>query len=80
VARPRNAFIIFRCEYSQTHSRQGRRIRRPPGTSTEPTLSKRAAIAWSQMTKEEKGPYKLRAEEERNEHARRYPDYRFRPQ
>ncbi|KAJ3552218.1 hypothetical protein NP233_g12932 [Leucocoprinus birnbaumii] len=80
VARPRNAFIIFRCEYAQTHCRQGPRIRRPPGTSTEPTLSKRAAVAWSQMNDEEKEPYKIRAEKERAEHARKHPEYRFRPQ
>ncbi|KAF5349525.1 hypothetical protein D9756_008991 [Leucocoprinus leucothites] len=80
VARPRNAFIIFRCEYSQIHCRQGPRIRRPPGTSTEPTLSKRAAIAWSQMSSEEKAPYKIRAEKERTDHAHKYPEYRFRPQ
>lgn len=81
VARPRNAFIVFRCDYSQTHRRKGRRIRRPPGIhSTEPSLSKRAAMAWKQMTPEEKEPYMIRAEQEREEHMRRNPDYRFRPQ
>lgn len=32
------------------------------------------------MTPEEKEPYKVRAEEERHEHVRKHPDYRFRPQ
>jgi hypothetical protein len=81
VARPRNAFIIFRCDYSQIHRRRGRRIRRPPGVpSTDPSLSKRAATAWKQMTAEEKEPYRIRAEQERDEHVRNNPDYRFRPQ
>lgn len=81
VARPRNAFIIFRCDYSQIHRRRGRRVRRPPGTpSTDPSLSKRAAAAWKLMTAEEKEPYRIRAEQERDDHVRNNPDYRFRPQ
>ncbi|KAG6902674.1 hypothetical protein C0995_013366 [Termitomyces sp. Mi166 len=79
VARPRNRFIIFRCEYSRQHAKEGKRVRRPPGTATEKTISKRAAEAWHQLSAEEKNRFKERAKQEKEEHARRYPDYRFRP-
>src|SRR6266550_2637147 len=47
VARPRNAFIIFRCQYVRRHSRMGRRAR-GTGAPAEKSLSKRAAEAWHQ--------------------------------
>ncbi|KAG5639178.1 hypothetical protein H0H81_006082 [Sphagnurus paluster] len=79
IARPRNPFIIFRCEYSREHTKEGKRVRRPPGSQTEKTLSKRAAEAWHQLSPAEKNHYKERAEAEKEEHARRHPNYRFRP-
>lgn len=78
VARPRNAFIIFRCEYAQRHSRMGRRTRRTSAPA-EKSLSKRAAEAWHQLSNEEKRHFKDLADQERIEHARLYPYYRFRP-
>ncbi|TFK34919.1 hypothetical protein BDQ12DRAFT_575573, partial [Crucibulum laeve] len=77
--RPRNAFLIFRCQYSRENCKPGRRVRRPPGSQPEKTLSKRAAEAWHQLPAEEKERYKVLAEEEGKEHARLHPDYRFRP-
>jgi hypothetical protein len=79
VARPRNPFIIFRCEYSREHSKEGKRVRRPPGSQAEKTLSKRAAEAWHQLSAEEKNRFKELADRERDEHARLHPNYRFRP-
>ncbi|PFH51546.1 hypothetical protein AMATHDRAFT_47060 [Amanita thiersii Skay4041] len=79
VARPRNAFIIFRCEYARLHSRMGKRIKRGTGAPTEKSLSKRAAEAWHQLSREEKNQFKVLADQERDEHARLHPDYRFRP-
>lgn len=79
VARPRNEFILFRCEYVKTHSREGKRVRRPPGAEAEKTLSKQAAEAWHQLSHEERMYWRDRASGERTEHARRYPDYRYRP-
>ena len=79
VARPRNEFILFRCDYVRKHSREGKRIRRPPGAEAEKTLSKQAAEAWHHLPPEERLYWKERANGERNEHARRYPDYRYRP-
>ncbi|RDB19516.1 Repressor of filamentous growth 1 [Hypsizygus marmoreus] len=79
VARPRNPFIIFRCEYSKEHSKEGKRVRRPAGAATEKTLSKRAAEAWHQLSAEEKHHFKELADKEREEHGRLHPNYRFRP-
>jgi len=79
VARPRNEFILFRCDYVRKHSREGKRIRRPPGAEAEKTLSKQAAEAWHHLPPEERLYWKERANGERNEHARRHPDYRYRP-
>ena len=81
IARPRNPFIIFRCEYSREHSRgDGKRVRRPPGSQpVEKTLSKRAAEAWHQLSPEEKNRFKELADMEKEEHARLYPNYRFKP-
>ncbi|PPQ82378.1 hypothetical protein CVT25_008339 [Psilocybe cyanescens] len=79
VARPRNEFILFRCDYVRKHSREGKRVRRPPGAEAEKTLSKQAAEAWHHLPPEERLYWKERANGERNEHARRYPDYRYRP-
>ena len=78
VARPRNAFIIFRCEYVRRHSRMSRRAR-GTGAPVEKSLSKRAAEAWHQLSNEERDHFKALAEDERREHARLYPYYRFRP-
>ena len=79
VARPRNEFILFRCEYVKKHSREGKRVRRPPGAEAEKTLSKKAAEAWHQLSQEERMHWRDRASGERTEHARRHPDYRYRP-
>ncbi|KAG6856736.1 hypothetical protein H0H87_001336 [Tephrocybe sp. NHM501043] len=79
VPRPRNPFIIFRCEYSQLHTKKGKRVRRPPGTSTEKTLSKRAAEAWHLLSAPEKYRYRVLADLEKEEHTRAHPNYRFRP-
>ncbi|KAK2463222.1 hypothetical protein APHAL10511_004877 [Amanita phalloides] len=79
VARPRNAFIIFRCEFAQRHSRMSRRVKRGTETPAEKSLSKRAAEAWHQLSDEEKNYFKALADQERLEHARLYPNYRFRP-
>ncbi|KAG1736919.1 uncharacterized protein EDB91DRAFT_1141633 [Suillus paluster] len=81
IPRPRNAFIIFRCEYSRTHSQaaQDGDEELEPQNPTAKTLSKRAAEAWKQLSASEKDHYKVLADKEREEHARLYPHYRFRP-
>ncbi|KAG1900044.1 high mobility group box domain-containing protein, partial [Suillus fuscotomentosus] len=81
IPRPRNAFIIFRCEYSRKHSQaaqEGDEESEAPNPTAK-TLSKRAAEAWKELSASEKDIYKVLADKEREDHARLYPHYRFRP-
>lgn len=75
VPRPRNAFIIFRCQYSQNHARENK----DNEPTAEKTLSKRAAEAWRTLTEHEKQPWKDAAEQERKSHAKNHPGYKYRP-
>lgn len=78
VPRPRNAFIIFRCQtISKLHSKDSAGLDRPP--TPEKTLSKRAGVAWRQLSEEEKQVYKDLAEKERLEHQDKYPGYKYQP-
>lgn len=80
IPRPRNAFIIFRCEYSREHAQSAQGSQNDPDSDTSvKTLSKRAAEAWKQLSASERERYKILADREREEHARLYPNYRFRP-
>lgn len=80
VARPRNPFIIFRCDFSREHAKDSETgAKRGAGASSDKTLSKRAGDAWHQLPDEEKNRYKILAEREKNEHARANPNYRFKP-
>ena len=78
VPRPRNAFIIFRCEYSRTHARD------PSDPSdksnrSDKTLSKRAGEEWRRLSAADREQYKILAEQEKAAHAVQNPDYRFKP-
>lgn len=77
IPRPRNAFIIFRCDYSREHAAQT--TQESDEQSLSKTLSKRAAEAWKQLSATEKDKYRHLADREREEHTRIYPHYRFRP-
>ncbi|KAG5642503.1 hypothetical protein DXG03_002700 [Asterophora parasitica] len=73
VPRPRNAFMIFRSEFwadskiSKTVERDHRHISRIIGH------------CWNQLPEDEKDVWRRKAEEEKVEHAKRYPGYRFSP-
>jgi len=78
VPRPRNAFIIFRCEFSRKHARD------PSDSSdkssrSDKTLSKRAGEEWRHLSAAEREQYKTMAEQEKAAHALQNPDYRFKP-
>ena len=77
VARPRNAFIIYRCEFIHKYLASGGSER---ASDTEgKSLSRRAGEAWGNEKPETQQYYKKLAEEERARHRINHPDYRFRP-
>ena len=78
VPRPRNAFIIFRCEYSRKHARDANDSSDRSNRSDK-TLSKRAAEEWRCLPAAEREQYKILAEQEKAAHALQNPDYRFKP-
>lgn len=78
VPRPRNAFIIFRCEYSRKHARDSNDTSERANRSDK-TLSKRAAEEWRCLPAAEREQFKILAEQEKAAHALQNPDYRFKP-
>jgi len=78
VPRPRNAFIIFRCEYSRKHARDSNDTS-DKSSRSDKTLSKRAAEEWRCLSAEEREQYKILAEQEKAAHDFQNPDYRFKP-
>lgn len=78
VPRPRNAFIIFRCEYSRKNARDSNDTSDRSNRSDK-TLSKRAADEWRCLSAAEREQYKILAEQEKAAHALQNPDYRFKP-
>jgi len=81
VPRPRNAFIIFRCEFSRDYAASNSKD--SSGSTrhqhSDKTISKRAGEAWRRLSERERRSYKVLADLERQEHAKRNPNYRFRP-
>ena len=77
IPRPRNAFIIFRCDYCQNYALESKGSNRSP--TPEKTLSKRAGALWRTMSEEARRPYQEMAEQERITHALTYPNYKYRP-
>ncbi|KAI6046709.1 hypothetical protein EDC04DRAFT_1246710 [Pisolithus marmoratus] len=77
IPRPRNAFIIFRCNYTRKHA--ARNSQELDEQSLTKTLSRRAGEAWKKLPTPEKDKFRRLADREREEHARLYPHYRFRP-
>ncbi|GJE88016.1 high mobility group box domain-containing protein [Phanerochaete sordida] len=77
VPRPRNAFFIFRCEFTRRHAEEGKNSERSP--TPEKILSKRAGAAWKALSEEDKRPYRDEAREESKRHGQENPGYRYRP-
>ncbi|KAF7309865.1 HMG box domain-containing protein [Mycena indigotica] len=78
--RPRNAFIIFRTEFARLHhSPETSKQRRIQNKSSGRTVSGKAADAWNKLSERDRAHYNRLAEIEKEEHARRYPNYQYRP-
>ncbi|KAI5833776.1 hypothetical protein K523DRAFT_232081 [Schizophyllum commune Tattone D] len=81
IPRPRNAFVIFRCDFCKKHLAS---MKKNGGTSksrgkSSKTLSKIASETWKALSEEEKRRYDELAKKEKAEHARCYPHYKYRP-
>ncbi|KAE9397839.1 hypothetical protein BT96DRAFT_976733 [Gymnopus androsaceus JB14] len=75
--RPRNAFMIFRCQYCKEHARGPGGSKR--GQDVDTTMSKRASVAWHALSEDEQNYYRRLADKEKRDHARAHPGYRYRP-
>lgn len=78
IPRPRNSFIIFRCDYTRKNCNGSG----DSGCSDaeKKSLSKRAGEAWKCVPEGVKEHYKGLAEKEKEAHAKQNPEYRFKPQ
>ncbi|CUM64609.1 uncharacterized protein PRCAT00002217001 [Priceomyces carsonii] len=73
IPRPRNAFILFRQKYHQAVLDEGGVIR------TNPEVSRELGRRWRALPPDEKDHWNNLAEEEKKNHARKYPGYRYAP-
>ncbi|KAJ7136517.1 high mobility group box domain-containing protein, partial [Mycena crocata] len=65
---PSKSFFIFRSEFvSETCN------------PSQSELSKVAGNVWRNMGEDQQQPFKVRAEEEKQEHYRKYPNYIYTP-
>jgi hypothetical protein len=73
IPRPRNAFIIFRCDFVEQKNI-------PTDVETDHrNISRIAGKIWRAMSDESKKPWVDMAQQEREEHAKRHPHYRYTP-
>ncbi|KAI6026078.1 high mobility group box domain-containing protein, partial [Pisolithus marmoratus] len=70
IPRPRNAFILFRCNF--VHQRKLN-----PTENEDNNVSRMAGQLWSQMTLSEKQPWLRMAQKERERHALLHPNYKY---
>ena len=73
VPRPRNPFIIFRCDFVK------RGVVPASVERDHRIVSRIAGERWHRMSDQEKQTWKDLAEQEKLHHALKYPDYRYRP-
>ncbi|KAJ7630426.1 high mobility group box domain-containing protein [Roridomyces roridus] len=73
VPRPSNAFMIFRSEFC------ARRRVSPNIEDDHRIISRIVGHLWRDMSDAEKQPFHVKAELEKEEHRRLYPNYRFNP-
>lgn len=72
VPRPRNAFMIFRSEFSQE------KIQRSVERDNR-HISRIIGHCWNQLPEHDKEIWRQRAAQEKLDHAQKYPGYRFTP-
>ncbi|KAJ7736719.1 high mobility group box domain-containing protein, partial [Mycena maculata] len=70
IPRPRNAFILFRCDY-------GRQNQRTVKDRDQNDVSRMVGNIWRNMTEDQKAPWVVMAEAEKQKHAVTYPSYKY---
>lgn len=73
IPRPRNAFILFRQKYHQSVLDEGSVFR------TNPEVSRELGRRWRNLSVPEKDYWNNLADEEKQNHAKKYPGYRYTP-
>ncbi|KAM9914505.1 hypothetical protein OXX69_000575 [Metschnikowia pulcherrima] len=73
IPRPRNAFILFRQKHHQSV------LRESPKLKTNPEVSREIGNRWKKLSVEEREHWNALADEEKRNHAKKYPDYRYKP-
>ncbi|VDC03937.1 unnamed protein product [Peniophora sp. CBMAI 1063] len=76
VKRPRNGFIIFRCEFVAKN--RGKAPRSKSGGPSK-RLSQLAGETWKKLPAAQRDVYMTLAALEKDEHSRQHPDYVYRP-
>lgn len=73
IPRPRNAFILYRQKYHQTVFGDN------PERKSNSEISRELGNRWRNLPPEEREHWNLLAKEEKANHAKKYPDYRYIP-
>lgn len=73
IPRPRNAFILFRQKYHQSV------LDEATETKTNPEVSRELGRRWRALPPAERDHWNNLAEEEKTNHAKKYPNYRYMP-
>ncbi|KAI7865368.1 hypothetical protein BDF14DRAFT_1883599 [Spinellus fusiger] len=73
VPRPMNCFLAYRL------AKQGEIVAQCPGANHR-DISKIIAKWWKEATEEEKAPFRDQANKAKEEHAKKYPGYKYAPQ
>lgn len=73
VRRPKNPFILFRCDFVK------RGVVPASVERDHRTISRIAGRTWRMMSPAQKRPWELMAALEKAEHAKRHPDYKYKP-
>lgn len=72
IKRPPNMFMLFRTDYIKSKKKETEGKNRA-------LISKEVGILWQALPVEEKGEWKIKADEEKRLHQEKYPDYVYAP-
>lgn len=72
IKRPKNSFILYRLAKADE-------IRKSMGTNSNQDVSKQAGAKWAAEPQAVKDRFEALAQQEKERHARMYPDYKYKP-